>query len=781
MQVCISNIHENKDKFLIQFFSAGGILYAISQTNLFRFIAFCMVNKKYQFDQDNQDQIENTSFIMVFNLFRLLGGKEGCEAFKRFTKSIFKPVQLSCSQIVEILLLGFYIVFFIWFTQRFNFFTFWLLIVLPCVFSFLILGVYAIHYNKHNDQIDPFFKQPNIAFECPKRNEAVFLISLGILLLLFLIPFYYLRIFLISVLFVVYWIIEYILPDSERNIIVEKGTTDNVDQNQILDNMGFWIWVVLFWALFLLILFPQIPFVFILVILGLLIGFISVCMGYRRKRVNEKTRPAPLRVYFHSIYILLSIILLLYSSNNSPSRFDFISLAFIIYSSWLEVKYSFPKNIIHNSNEDTQSSFSNSHIENGVQTPNWPNEAGQNNSSDVENQSSLSNSHIPNGVQTLNRPNENVQNNSSKVENQSSFSNSHIPNDVQTLNRPNEAAQNNSSDVENQSSFSNSHIENGGQSPNRPNVNVQNIVSNSPNDEFDYINIIVYASICFLIIVGIVISVFLLIYSKSNNINTSSLGSTSGSEPICSFRLLNMSLLDYAFIASLAYRKNESISNEIRNKLDTKSITSFGSPSHVLHLEMNSNFSIFSIRGSDELIDFYVDAEMWSSSFLFSFFVPLGSLLGFTGPEYSYELGIIMSFPQFLYAKHSIVNIFFERIKESIVNLPLNHEKVFVGHSLGGGLAKLLALEFDTFGISVSGPGIKMVKSFFKGIENKSENKIIEITPEKDIVPSIDFHTGTEIRIGCDVKEPLKCHSSNLTVRTISSICNDNKYESWIK
>ena len=104
---------------------------------------------------------------------------------------------------------------------------------------------------------------------------------------------------------------------------------------------------------------------------------------------------------------------------------------------------------------------------------------------------------------------------------------------------------------------------------------------------------------------------------------------------------------------------------------------------------------------------------------------------------------------------------------------------VIVGHSLGGGLAKLFGRFMGKQAISLSGPGINAFQSLWN-YEKSSENfeiSAIDLVPDMDLVPRVEVSGGTIYRIICK-SGVFKCHEKEISLCETLIMCRNPIYES---
>jgi len=99
---------------------------------------------------------------------------------------------------------------------------------------------------------------------------------------------------------------------------------------------------------------------------------------------------------------------------------------------------------------------------------------------------------------------------------------------------------------------------------------------------------------------------------------------------------------------------------------------------------------------------------------------------------------------------------------------------IVVGHSLGGGLAKIFGKLIGKKSISLSGPGMNAFKSLwqYKGNNSDFDLTTVDIIPDHDPVPRIELSGGTSYRLLC-LKTPGKCHDKELSLCESLVICRN--------
>lgn len=192
------------------------------------------------------------------------------------------------------------------------------------------------------------------------------------------------------------------------------------------------------------------------------------------------------------------------------------------------------------------------------------------------------------------------------------------------------------------------------------------------------------------------------------------------------------------------------------------------------------NVTILSIKGTTNRRDIYVDLQLYFPSVILNLLSTFSSLgqqketLSFRFIEYG------LSIPYRIFSKQ----LFIDEYLSDLVKAYKKNEKnfyenvVIVGHSLGGGLSKILGRLLKKQAISLSGPGVNAFHSLWK-YEGESENfeiSAIDLVPDMDLVPRVETSGGTIYRIIC--KEGIfSCHFKTLSLCESLIMCRNPNYK----
>lgn len=178
--------------------------------------------------------------------------------------------------------------------------------------------------------------------------------------------------------------------------------------------------------------------------------------------------------------------------------------------------------------------------------------------------------------------------------------------------------------------------------------------------------------------------------------------------------------------------------------------------------------TILSIKGTSYKQDIFLDVQLYFPSVLLNILSTFSLSQKDTRSNKLIEYSL--SIPYRIFFKFLIINTYIEDLTKAYSNNIHNFHNnvIIVGHSLGGGLAKILGRFVKKQAISLSGPGMNAFNSLW-AYEGNSEYfgiSAIDLVPDMDLVPRVEVSGGTIYRItciagvfGCHVKERSLCES----------------------
>jgi len=106
---------------------------------------------------------------------------------------------------------------------------------------------------------------------------------------------------------------------------------------------------------------------------------------------------------------------------------------------------------------------------------------------------------------------------------------------------------------------------------------------------------------------------------------------------------------------------------------------------------------------------------------------------------------------------------------ESIANR--QGKLVVTGHSLGGGLAKIIGARNKIHAVTFSGPGLEYTSRSVDVSGADLHHYTVSIVPDKDVVPRVDSQMATVLPIECD-QDVLTCHFIDRTLCELMRTCD---------
>ncbi|ORX82199.1 alpha/beta-hydrolase [Anaeromyces robustus] len=187
---------------------------------------------------------------------------------------------------------------------------------------------------------------------------------------------------------------------------------------------------------------------------------------------------------------------------------------------------------------------------------------------------------------------------------------------------------------------------------------------------------------------------------------------------------------------------------------------------------------VISIRGTRSIEDIFQNIYLWFATSLLQLSSSFNMILRFWPRK---------SIANIINAISKIVNIidkqftveddipYSETMLDHVQNLKNSNPKMklyLTGHSLGGGIAGIIASTLGIPSIAFSSPGLGYsYKSYNITLENLSQY-FLNIIPNKDPVPCIDSQIGQIQNIMCYKENFVECHLLNTTKHTLNSMCN---------
>ena len=196
----------------------------------------------------------------------------------------------------------------------------------------------------------------------------------------------------------------------------------------------------------------------------------------------------------------------------------------------------------------------------------------------------------------------------------------------------------------------------------------------------------------------------------------------------------------------------------------------------------SKNLSILSFRGTHTLTDVFTDIELWISSVIVRYFDYLFPFVISVSNENKAHIGVLTLFTQKIF-RTSLIDRYIEDFSNYIDNFSFpiikenNDDVLVIGHSLGGGLAKVIGIKYGFSVLSLSGGGVAVIQNKYKRKDIDYQLlSIIDVVPEKDLIPQVGFPTGSIYRVPCK-DGIINCHNLKRTICQIVGSCGSNSID----
>ncbi|EAY13132.1 hypothetical protein TVAG_444150 [Trichomonas vaginalis G3] len=260
--------------------------------------------------------------------------------------------------------------------------------------------------------------------------------------------------------------------------------------------------------------------------------------------------------------------------------------------------------------------------------------------------------------------------------------------------------------------------------------------------------------------------------------------------PICYANAKGLSGLQAIALANSAYY----FTNNTYNKLDylmqeffgqnwTNSVEFIGtfvnetyncSMNHFRIYTQQGKLVVFSVRGTFTLNDVLVDVEQWCASVINDFIMPVIPLMKTFGDTGRVILQWMMTMPRQIFRQFSLTDNYMTTMLDYINNQTIadDEDVLIIGHSLGGGIAKILSMKTGYQAVSVSGPNVRSMQSFYELKKFKNiQYTWINVVPNQDIVAMVEANELTSnYKVPCRVGM-MKCHAIARTLCQTAIIC----------
>lgn len=192
------------------------------------------------------------------------------------------------------------------------------------------------------------------------------------------------------------------------------------------------------------------------------------------------------------------------------------------------------------------------------------------------------------------------------------------------------------------------------------------------------------------------------------------------------------------------------------------------------------NVTVLAIKGTSSRGDFFVDAQLFLPSALLTLAHRLLPLVNDQNSYTAIFLEYMLTLPFRTLKDFTVIDKYIRELKEVTENLNVYNRTIVLGHSLGGGLSKVVAKLIGKNSISLSGPGISMTSNIYDpvGFNRNFYSSFIDIIPDMDIVPRVERSGGATYRINCRAGA-FPCHNSERSLCTAMITCRVPGYKQY--
>ena len=192
--------------------------------------------------------------------------------------------------------------------------------------------------------------------------------------------------------------------------------------------------------------------------------------------------------------------------------------------------------------------------------------------------------------------------------------------------------------------------------------------------------------------------------------------------------------------------------------------------------------TILSIKGTSYKKDIFLDIQLYFPSVLLSILstFSLSQKDNLSNKLIEYSLSI----PYRIFFQFLIIDNYMDLLIKAYNKNRHNFYKnvIIVGHSLGGGLSKILGRFLKIQAISLSGPGMNAFNSLwdYKGDSEYFGISNIDLVPDMDLVPRVEVSGGTIYRIVC-IAGVFGCHGKERSFCEVLIMCRHPNYMVYCK
>ena len=261
---------------------------------------------------------------------------------------------------------------------------------------------------------------------------------------------------------------------------------------------------------------------------------------------------------------------------------------------------------------------------------------------------------------------------------------------------------------------------------------------------------------------------------------------------ICSNKWFGYTIVDYALLSALAYEIDPFFSHDLKTwfpecanggcvvvRRENATIDFFD-----LYIP-EKNLSIISVRGTTIPRDVVQDVDVWKEAGLLQLATILGPFAVWPRSLLVDLVYYVAQIEQLTMVQSSNTTIdqsryYYEVLEDYVIETKKQRNVILTGHSLGGGLSKIVGSRNGVDAVTFSGPGVMLSRKKFDLTEESINRHCVSVKPAIDLVPQIDIDGGLVQHIDCH-GTIVTCHAIVHTTRKLIGSCGDYPLNRWIK
>ena len=182
---------------------------------------------------------------------------------------------------------------------------------------------------------------------------------------------------------------------------------------------------------------------------------------------------------------------------------------------------------------------------------------------------------------------------------------------------------------------------------------------------------------------------------------------------------------------------------------------------------LNPNVGVIGIRGTSDARDWFEDLTLWSDVAILQL-VSLVVPLVYVWPQTWTAEWLLLASVRYVVSGES-TKAYYSDVEDFYHNTFTHEFKsrnpnateanvMFVGHSLGGGLAHILGARNEVRSVGLEPPGVALSHKKFGFDRERYDRTAVSLQRDYDLVPQVDKQGGEVAHMPCDQIDPTHCH-----------------------